>query len=330
MSSTPLVSVVVPTFNRRASLGRLLEALERQTYPNDRFEVVVVDDGSSDGTVEWLRGYRARYPLRVMEQAHEGPSAARNRGVAAANGTLVLFLDDDVVPLPECIAEHVAVRSGMPEAEAVVIGPMSPPRDWPRPVWVRWVEDTLQEQYRAMQAGEFACSPRQFYTANASLPRARFLEVGGFDAEFKRNEDVELAYRLQQNGLAFIFHPRADVLHYAGHSLEAWQAATYQYGRYDVVQTRDRGGRAFLVACTEFRGRHPLNRLAARLCTGRPLIYRGAVWTLVRLVRVADRESTNRAAKLALSALFTILYWQGACDELGSRRAVWENVAERA
>lgn len=323
-AGTPFVSVVVPTYNRCASLERLLEALGRQTYPTDRFEVVVVDDGSTDGTIDRLRALSVPYTLRIVEQAHGGPSEARNRGVGAATGTVILFLDDDVVPIPEIIAEHVQARAGAPDA--VVIGPMSPPLDWPRPVWVRWVEDTLQEQYRAMQAGEYAPSPRQFYTANASVPRTHFLAVGGFDTEFKRNEDVELAYRLRDHGATFIFNPRADTLHYAAHTFEGWQRSIYQYGRYDVVQSRDKGGQALPLACQEFHTRHPLNRLAARLCTGRPLVYRGTVAALSAFVLAADRRGAVRPAKLALSALFTILYWQGACDELGSRQAVWQRV----
>lgn len=321
----PRVTVVVPTYNRRASLARLLASLERQTYPRDRFDVVVVDDGSSDGTVDWLRTVTTPFSLRVIEQSHGGPSKARNRGVAEAGGEIVLFLDDDVSAAPDLIAQHIAARAG--QEATVVIGPMSPPEGWARPAWVRWAEDTLQQQYRAMEAGEYACSPRQFYTANASVPRRSFLEVGGFDVEYKRNEDVELAYRLRDIGVGFVFNIKADILHYAGHSFEGWQRATYQYGRYDVMQSRDKGGQAFWLACREFHTRHRLNRLAARVCTGRRPLYAGAVAGLGAVVRGADRVGAGGVAKLALSALFSVLYWQGAQDELGPRDPVWRYVA---
>ena len=96
------------------------------------------------------------------------------------------------------------------------------------------------------------------------MPRDRFLEVGGFDVSYLRNEDVELAHRLALAGMGFVFNPRADVLHYAQHSLEGWRWANYQYGRYDVAMSAGQGLKAFRLACTEFHGRHPLNRLAVR------------------------------------------------------------------
>src|SRR5947209_6149687 len=104
--SQPLLSIVVPTYNRSNSLRRLLLAIEEQTYPNDRFEVLVVDDGSTDGTPDILRHLVVRFALRLIEQAHGGPSAARNLGVANAGGELIVFLDDDVVPLPDLLLEH--------------------------------------------------------------------------------------------------------------------------------------------------------------------------------------------------------------------------------
>jgi glycosyltransferase involved in cell wall biosynthesis len=320
----PFVSVVVPTYNRRASLQRLLEALGRQTYPADRFEVVVVDDGSTDGTAEMVRRLTLPYALRLLQPGHGGPSRARNLGVEAAGGTLVVFVDDDVVPVSALIAEHVASHREAPEA--VVIGPMSPPGDWPRPAWVRWHEEGLQEQYQAMLAGKYPCSPRQFYTANVSLPRARFLDAGGFDAAFKRNEDLELAYRLDAVGAAFVFNPRADVLHYAAHTLPGWRKASYLYGRTDVEMSRDKGLPAFELALREFHLRHPLNRLAARVCVGRGLLYRAAVLALSGTILATDRLKLARPASLAVSALFMLLYWQGAADELGGRDRLWQRI----
>src|SRR5947209_1130323 len=101
------VSIITPTYNRRASLGRLLRALTRATYAASSFEVIVVDDGSDDDTAEFLRTAYFDYSLRIMQQEHAGPSAARNLGVANARGSLILFLDDDVEPIPELIELHV-------------------------------------------------------------------------------------------------------------------------------------------------------------------------------------------------------------------------------
>src|SRR6185503_15200346 len=97
-----------------------------------------------------------------------------------------LFLDDDVVPDPDLAEAHIAAHRASPGA--IVIGPMLAPQGVSRPAWVRWEEDRLAEQYRDMSAGRYPCSPRQFYTANASLPRSALIACGGFDQTFKRAE----------------------------------------------------------------------------------------------------------------------------------------------
>jgi GT2 family glycosyltransferase len=268
-----------------------------------------------------LRGLVLPCALRIVEQPHRGPAAARNLGVEHGQGPLILFLDDDVVPLPDLIAAHVAAHQA--DQDVVVIGPMSPALDWPRPAWVRWEEEKLQVQYRALMAGEYACTPRQFYTANASLLRARFLAAKGFDPSFKRAEDVELAYRLRDLGARFLFEPRADVVHYPSRSFESWCRTPYLYGCYDVIMHRDKGHETLSCAAFEFHQRHPLNRLLARLCVGREILVRGAVLTMAGAASAAERLGTRRVAAAALSGLFNLLYWQGVCDELGSRRLLW-------
>jgi GT2 family glycosyltransferase len=322
------VSIIVPTFNRRRSVIRLLETLDEQTYPVDRFEVVVIDDGSEDGTPDALRALRTKYALRVLEQAHQGPAQARNLGVASAAGRLVLFLDDDVVPARDLIAVHVETHAAQ-DGRVVVIGPMSPPRGWPRSAWVRWEEEKLQSQYDAMLAGKWSATERQFYTANSSLTRELFLESGGFDATFKRAEDVELGYRLRKLSARFIFTPAADVLHYASRTFAAWRRTPYQYGRYDVIMSRDKGHEAMQRALREFERRHPLNQALSRTLTGRPRLLHSAVAALGVAVRCSARVGAQRVSSGALSAIFNLLYWQGVCDELGGRDVLWRSVSAR-
>jgi glycosyltransferase involved in cell wall biosynthesis len=320
MSELPLVSVVVPTFNRVNSLRPLMDGLARQTYPRACFEVVVVDDGSTDGTQAYLRGLQPEFALRVLEQANAGPSEARNRGVASAQGSIIVFLDDDVVPAPELIAQHVETRQGDPDT--AVIGPMNPPAGAARPAWIRWTETSLQRQYQALVTGEMPCTPHQFYTANASVPRASFMDLGGFDTRFKRNEDVELAFRLEQRGVRFRFNPAAEIVHYPTHSFEKWRDATYQYGRYDVITEREKRLPTLTRAVISFHTRNRLSRLVVHLGVGRPLVYHSLIWIMSALVRVADRPATGRIAMLALSGLSNLLYWQGISDELGGRKRV--------
>jgi hypothetical protein len=204
---------------------------------------------------------------------------------------------------------------------------MLPPGSWPRPVWVRWEEDKLVSQYEAMRAGLWECSARQFYTGNASVKRQRFLDAGGFDISFQRAEDVDLGYRLRDAGARFIFNPRAGVLHYAWRSFESWCRTPYQYGRNDVIMQRDKGRQTLDWATQEFHGRNRLNRLVVRVCAGRRPIVEPMVSVLSGVARVMSRVGAQQAALHALSAIFSLLYWQGVCEEVGDAHTVWRAIA---
>src|SRR5438105_538751 len=103
----PEVSIIVPTYNRLPSVERLLTALGEQTHPAAQFEVIVVDDGSTDGTPERLETLYPAFSLRLLRQQHQGPAQARNLGVSHALADLVLFLDDDVVPAVDLVEVHL-------------------------------------------------------------------------------------------------------------------------------------------------------------------------------------------------------------------------------
>lgn len=315
----------MPTYNRRDGIVRLLQQLAEQTLPADQFEVIVANDGSTDATAEALAAFQAPYRLRVLTQANAGPAAARNAAVREATGRLVVFLDDDVVPAPYLLEAHLTVQGNADDL--IVVGPMFPPTDWARSPWVRWEERQLLKQYDAMQRGLYLCTPRQFYTGNASVPRALLLQSGGFDARFKRAEDVELAFRLWAMGARFHFEPAADVLHYAARTFASWMRTPYQYGRYDVVMGREKGINTFELACGEFEGRHTLSQRLTRACVGRPWRHL-ATKALFLAAVVADRVGLEHAASLALSAIFNVEYWQGAADELGGAAAVWRAIDE--
>jgi hypothetical protein len=191
---------------------------------------------------------------------------------------------------------------------------------------VRWEEEQLAWQYEAMAAGRFECSPRQFYTANASLPTALFRAAGGFDVHFSRAEDVELGFRLRDRGARFVFLPDAGVFHYAARSFESWCRTPYQYGRFDVVMQYEKGHETLELATEEFHSRHPANRMLARLCVGRPRAMRAVVTVLRGVAAAADRVGARHRATLALSGVFNLLYWAGVCDELGGAELVWRRV----
>jgi glycosyltransferase involved in cell wall biosynthesis len=208
-------SVVIPTHRRPDTLFRVLHALGDQTAPPD-FEVVVVDDGSGDGTYERLRGHRASYPLRAFSQENAGPAGARNRGIAEARGDVVLFLGDDTVPEPQLLSVHAAAHNRAAPDSIAVLGYTT----WPRgrrvsPFLHHINEYGLQFGYSLIEDPE-SVPFNFFYTSNISLARRLLLGAGKFDTTFPHAawEDIEIAYRLTKQGMRIVYRPDAVARHY--------------------------------------------------------------------------------------------------------------------
>jgi glycosyltransferase involved in cell wall biosynthesis len=318
------VSVVIPTYNRVDRLRRVLDALAQQTYPSERFEVVVVSDGSTDGT----NGYLAEQPVPNLVsdvQENAGPAAARNRGVKLARGRLILFLDDDVVAAPDLVQRHVDQHAGH-DGDLVVIGPMLSPTGFAMSPWVAWEQAMLVKQYTAMEEGRFQATFRQFYTGNASVPRARLLDVGGFDTTYRRAEDVELAHRLHDAGLGFAFDPKAAGYHYAERSFTAWITIAADYGANDVLFARQGHRFTLNVLPDEFRKRQAPLRWLVQACIALPWLERPMRRALRTAAMATNRLGWAKLTQILLSALYCVAYHRGVADALGGPRPFHEIV----
>lgn len=324
------VSVIVPTYNRCTYLGRLLDHLEacRVAHPTIEFSVELAVDGSTDGTREMLARRRTSFPLHVSWDRNRGPAAARNRAIQAARGDVLIFLDDDVMPVPGLLHEHLQIHKR--NAMAVVTGPMLAPPDVDLAPWLRWEAVMLVKQYQAMEAKLYPPTPRQFYTANASIRREHLLAAGGFDERFTRAEDVELAYRLAKRGARFAFVPQAIVWHEPDRTFESWLRVPYEYGRHDVIMERERLGAMVQRAFDEQRSRHPMNRVLPRLCAGHPGRTKAATTVLRRMVTARETAFPLRVQLALCSALFNLQYWQGVADESQLRSRMWRTLSTRA
>jgi glycosyltransferase involved in cell wall biosynthesis len=188
-----VLSVVIPSYNRAPVLARCLDALAGQDPAPG--EVVVVDDGSTDATPAVLaeRGW-----VRAIRQDNGGRAAAKNSGVAAARGDVVLFLDDDVIATPGLVGRHAAHHRARPEPHEALLGRVT----WSPEVEVtrhmHWLEHggPLFHYDEIDDPGDVTW--KMLYTANVSLKRD-FLEP--FDTGLPIFEDSELAYRLRRRGL---------------------------------------------------------------------------------------------------------------------------------
>lgn len=315
-------SIVVPTFNRSSRLERLLRRLDELHAAGDRFETVVSVDGSSDGTPEMLAKLRVGYPLTVVMGENGGPCAARNRGMNAASGEVILFLDDDVTPRDGLIERHLAIHRRDPQA--AVIGPMLPPAGVTMPPWLAFEAAMMQRQYALFASGLAAPTHLHFYTANASLRRSFALAAGGFDEKFKRQDDVEYAYRLAAAGAHFYFVPKAEVIHEPDRTLSGFLRMAYENGRYSVLMERKGHPHGRAVAYVEAR-RNRLNRLPPRLGVGHPLRTRAMVAALTAGIRYRG-PGHGRVQRSACHALYNLLFWQGYAAEMGLGSRLWRQL----
>lgn len=320
------VSIIIPTYNRLPRLKQVIAAVEQQTYPLDEVEVIVVSDGSTDGTHEYLSTLRTPLKLRFVAQANAGPAAARNNGIRNASGDYVLFIDDDVVPSPQLLAEHMRCHAG--QTNLVVLGPMLNPPDFNFSAWVAWEQAMLIKQYEALQSGDWEPTPRQFYTGNTSLSRQILIDSGGFDERFRRAEDIELAYRLEKLHVQFTFSINAVGYHYADRSFTSWLQIPYSYGRYDVVFSNEQDAYIMDFINEEFGHRNLLTRLTVRLCLDRPQtsnrVQEVARWTAEKSYPLGALGKL--LSRVAYSVIFNLRYYQGIADELGGRGILFDGI----
>jgi glycosyltransferase involved in cell wall biosynthesis len=199
-------SVVIPTYNRLPILTKCLRALEQQQFV-DRYEVVVVDDGSTDGTVDWLHAQAAEFPhVRLFCQDHQGPSAARNLGVAKAAGDTIIFIDSDLVVTEVFLSSHAAaLRQGQADLGSDRLF------TYGRVVNTANFEHPTTEPYKITDF-----SAAYFATGNVAIARHWLEQVGLFDTGFQLYgwEDLELGVRLKQLGLKLIKCPEAVGYHW--------------------------------------------------------------------------------------------------------------------
>ncbi len=223
------VSVVIPTYNRSASLQRLLRALANSAVPAGGMEVVVVDDGSTDET----RSVALAAEVRCLTQPNYGPAAARERGWRSTQGDVVVFLDDDVVPEPEAvIAMADALGDGVDGVGAAIL----PLND--RGVISHYMQADGLVDHRVVKG-----DVRWLITAAAAFRREALERVGGFDLTFPRaaGEDVDLTLRMIEAGCALRLEPRAVVRHDHRSRFRQLLGTCYRYGTaYKLLASRHR------------------------------------------------------------------------------------------
>lgn len=195
-----MISVQICSYNRSALLKKALEGVFRQDFPTDEFEIILVDDGSTDDTAAMVKTLSAPCRLEYLYQPNSGLATARNRGIRAAGGKYVLFIDDDIMADPHLLKEHLDMHLKYPGS--VVNG------------WVNHVEDLEKCGKPRFTMADISTS--FFWTSNVSVRREDLEKAGLFDESFREYgwEDLELGVRLRNLGLKSRFNRHAVVYHY--------------------------------------------------------------------------------------------------------------------
>lgn len=211
-SVNPEVSVIIPTYNRRPVLERALEALRRQTVASARFEIVVVDDGSTDDTADvgrqWTREMSSQ--LLFLHQPNQGANAARNHALRHARGRILLFLNDDTIGVPSLLEEHLNSHARHPAEPVAVLGRMTLSAE----IRATPLTDLHLDSCFRLIEGRSELDWKWFFTCNISVKRSFIMAHGPFAEGLRWHEDLELAERLRYHGLNIVYNPQALGYHY--------------------------------------------------------------------------------------------------------------------
>jgi GT2 family glycosyltransferase len=202
------VSVVVPTFNRRDIVLRTIETLFAQNFPAAQYEIIVVVDGSTDGSAAALRALQPACRFRVIEQENKGLAGARNTGFRAAESELIVFLDDDMLCDPTLVREHCVAHR--PNEAAIGFGAIFLSPDSPPGLAAECFNREVGAYYLRHKQNPETPWPRSACAfSNASIPRRVLIGAGGFDERFRMREDAELGARLLGAGVEPRYVPAA-------------------------------------------------------------------------------------------------------------------------
>jgi GT2 family glycosyltransferase len=251
------LSVIIPTFNRSQILRKTLEAYGGQSTRHDILEVIVIDDGSTDDTRAVVEdcGRRLSVPLRYLYQKNSGLAAARNHAIREAAGDLLLLGDDDIIPSPDMVAEHVAWHNRHPEPSVGVLGYVT---------WAPEVHPTPFMKWSGLHGPQFSFGSfkpgmeldfRYGYFCNTTVKASFLKKTGCFSETFRQYgwEDIEFSYRLSRNGYKLLYNPAAFGYHYKYETFENTRRRVESLYKAWPIFAKTEAGKCFL-------GSRPRNR----------------------------------------------------------------------
>jgi glycosyltransferase involved in cell wall biosynthesis len=308
----PLLSVIITTYNRPDLLERCLEGFAGQSLSPSQFEVIVVDDGSEPPVEAIVRKFDGRFRVTYRHQANSGLAAARNTGIALARGGVIVPYDDDDVPHPDCLGEHLNFHRAHPAPEDAMLANLE---------WLPGLEVTPLMRYVTEVDPRLWClkglTPGQplafgfLWGGCSSYKKALIQRAGGFDARFRFGyEDTEAEVRMRRHGLRVWWHPAARNFVASGVTYEAFCRRCYRQGRSLIVFQRmypdDPQVKAYAGTT---HARDLVARLEPVVRSQQPLITSllKAGWTLPEKPSAAKKESLELLHQLLF---LSFEYWK--------------------
>jgi glycosyltransferase involved in cell wall biosynthesis len=302
-------TVVIPTFGRKEVLLKTLNTLETVDFPRTEWELIVVDDGSKDGTEESLRDWIATHDLSVSfhRQENRGPGAARNRGAFAGRGERLVFIDNDITVPARFLQLHAEALDAHPGCW--ILGRVMNPPSLRSTPFGRYKDDWWETFHRS-HACDRPIDTEGITTQNLSMPRADFLALCGFDERWPTAsaEDWDLAHRARQSGIRVMYDPRIVVIHNDWASdLEHHCQRQAMYSTCDVLLWQKYGAASprttLVVSNLPLAWRDPMplkiKKAAKAALATRP--GNAALRLLIRLLErwLPDRRTTHATYRLA-------------------------------
>jgi glycosyltransferase involved in cell wall biosynthesis len=231
----PTLSVIIPTYNRCDILEICLKALEAQSLAKDRFEVMVINDGSTDETEEKLKKLQKelKTTLHYHEQKNKGQGSARNLGIKKAQGEIVVFIGDDIIVEPDFLEQHLRYHTDHPEINEAVLGYVTWHKDIQVSPFMHFLEHGGHQFAYDQLQGKKLANYNYFYTANISIKK-ELLSWNPFDEDFKKYgwEDIELGYRLEKDeDMKLYYNPRAIGYHHHHIEEDSFQHRMHAVGK---------------------------------------------------------------------------------------------------
>lgn len=213
------LSVIIPTYNQSKVLPKPIAAIFEQSLPQEHYEVLVINDGSTDDTHKIVKSLQKKYDFHYFVQENKGAGTARNKGIKQAKNEIIVLIQDDIIVTPNFLEEHLKFHQQNPEENVAVVGFTTWHPDLKITPFMHWLEHGGPQFDYDRVKGKHEVDHLAFYTSNLSLKKVFLLKNNLFDESFfvsgsTAYEDTELGWRLAKKGLKLLYNPSAIAGHF--------------------------------------------------------------------------------------------------------------------